>query len=245
MRRAEAFAVLALVMAVRSEAAPPGETVVADVDLAAFTTKTPWRFVARQAPPMPDPLGLAETVPGLVTLCLQHARSCDPAVRRSVTGDEGPFAEAHELAYVRTVRPCGPARPPLLILQTRSLPGGNGDQAVLTQALAYDRAGDRFARVFARQVGHNNNQEVRFLERGRLAGAFVTAVPTQDAPFAYWITVETPDAAYRYHQAARFRSRVRYGDGDPRAVIDAEMSAILRSMAGRRVCSAVPPSTNH
>lgn len=239
--RCAAGPAIALVLAAPAQAAPPAR-IIADIDLAPFHARAAGHLIIRQASPVPDPQGMQETVPGPIALCLERAGGCDKALGSSVTGDDGPFSEPHDLGLAKIVRPCGPARPPLLVLRTLSLPGGNGDQAVLTQALAYDRKADRFVRAFARQVGHNNNQEVRLIERGPLAGAFVTAVPTRTAPFAYWVTVETPDAAYRYRQAVRLRSRVRYGDGDPRAVIDAEMPAILRAMAGRRVCAA--PSTN-
>jgi hypothetical protein len=79
-------------------------------------------------------------------------------------------------------------------------------------------------------VGSNNNEEVRYVASGPLKGAIVSAEPTTDRPYDYWIIVNhlTPD--YRYKQALRYRSATLYNDGNPLAVIDSEMPNILRRL---------------
>jgi hypothetical protein len=47
-----------------------------------------------------------------------------------------------------------------------------------------------------------------------------------DAPFAFWITVNTITPSFKYHQALRYRSATTYGDGNPLPVIDSEMPEI-------------------
>ena len=50
----------------------------------------------------------------------------------------------------------------------------------------------------------------------------------------YKFNFSTPGTgAHPYRQLLRYRSSVRYGDGDPRPVIDAEMPAILRHLPKR------------
>jgi len=76
--------------------------------------------------------------------------------------------EPHYLNQARIVYPSGRTGRPLLLLQTASIHSGDGDQAVFTQLLAYDRSRDRFEQVYGHQTGHNNNQDVRFIASGPL-----------------------------------------------------------------------------
>lgn len=223
-----------LLIAIASPAASPRPPVAIDLT-GPFATRTPWRLTATQGPDIPDPVMGEGTVPGAVRLCLAHpGGACRPDLARLLTPPSGAdsFSDAHELLAARIVRLRG--RPPLLLLRVGSLHGANGDQRIATALLAYDRTADRFVPVFTKQTGRNNNQEVRYIETGPLAGDVIVAQPTSTAPFAYWITVSAPAAgAQRYRQRLRYRSTVRYGDGDPRAVIDAEMPAILRRLPKR------------
>lgn len=202
-----------------------------DIDLArAMGTAGSWHLLAWQGPPIPDPL-TGDRVPGPVRLCLSRdgGRRCSPDLTRLLVPATGPdeFAEPHEVLAARVVHAGGA---PLLLLRVGSLHSGDGDQRIATAVYAYDRAHDRFMQRFAQATGRNNNQEVRVLERGPLAGRIVSAIPTTTAPFGYWITVHARDAGGRFRQVLRYRSSVRYGDGDRRAVIDAEMPAIERRL---------------
>ena len=218
-----------LLIAASSPAAPP---LPDTIDLTRpFATRTPWRLAATQGPAIPDPILGEGTVPGAVRLCLGHpGGACQPDVPRLLTppGGADPYAEAHDLLAARIVHPRD--HTPLLLLRVGSLHGANGDQRIATALFAYDRAADRFTH----RTGRNNNQEVRYIDAGPLAGDVIVAEPTRTAPFAYWISVSAPGTrAHPYRQLLRYRSSVRYGDGDPRPVIDAEMPAILRHLPKR------------
>lgn len=227
-----ALAAAAAVVPVAASSAAPRASVTIDLTRP-FETRTPWRLTATQGAPIPDPILGEGKAPAVVRLCLGHPQggACRPDLSRLLVppGGADAYAEAHELLDARIVRPR--ARAPLLLLRVGSLRGVNGDQRIATALLAYDRASDRFVPVFIKRTGRNNNQEVRYVATGPLAGNVVSAEPTSDAPFAYWITVSAPaDGAQPYRQLLGYRSGVRYGDGDPRAVIDAEMPAILRRL---------------
>ncbi|WP_287977862.1 hypothetical protein [Sphingomonas sp.] len=219
-----------------------GRTIAA-IDLAKpFGTRSPWRFVATQGAAVPDPLGDPDdAIPGVIRLCFSAgpATACQPNMDKALVygGKPDDFAQPHYLEMVRIVRP----RPdlPLLLVRVASRHGGNGDQRVAVVAYRYDRAADAFAPAFARQVARNNNQEVRYIEHGPLQGAFVTAMPTQDAPFGFWMTVDRIGGDGRYREVLRYRSATRYGDGNPLAVIDSEMPGLQRRLGlwrpGRRL----------
>ncbi|HIV78570.1 MAG TPA: hypothetical protein H9899_13700 [Candidatus Sphingomonas excrementigallinarum] len=189
-----------------------------------------WRLVASQGPDVEDPGG--DTAPGKLHLCLTRdgGRTCRPALDDLLANPSQPgsFDESHYLESARIVRPS--ADRALLWVQVASVHAGNGDQRVGRMALSYDRAGGRFLPVFRQQTSRNNNQEVRFIEKGALRGAIVSAVPTSDAPFGFWITVNRMNASGRYTPVLRYRSGTRYGDGNPLAVIDSEMPETLRRL---------------
>ncbi len=189
-----------------------------------------WRLVATQGPDEEDPSG--NTAPGTLHLCITRdgGKSCHPALDDLLDRPDqpSPFDQAHYLEAARIVR-ANPNRA-LLWVQVASVHAGNGDQWVGRMALSYDRAANRFVPVFRQQTGRNNNHEVRFVERGRLRGAIISAVPTSDAPFGFWITVNRMDTSGRYAQVLRYRSGTRYGDGNPLAVIDSDMPETLRRL---------------
>ena len=140
------------------------------------------------------------------------------------------FTDPHYLEAARIEPPGATARQALLLVRAASLHSINGDQAVGTQVLAYDRAADSFRIVYAKVVGRNNNQDVRYIERGPLAGLIVSAEPTGDAPFGYWITVSRRTQPLAFTQVLRYRSATRYGDGNDLAVIDSEATNIAHRL---------------
>ena len=236
--------VLAGALATALAAAPagadpvPAPTVIATLDLSGpFDTHAPWTLTASQAPPIPDPFGSPggpgrddaapdDTVPGAITLCLRRAAEpCDKRLQLPMFDTSGSdvFSERHYLRRAAIVRARGQ---PVLLLQTASLPSGDGDQLQLTQALVF-RA-NRFALAFEHWTARNNNQETRFVDAGALAGSIVVAEPADTAPFGYWLTVHALTPAGAYRPVLRVRSATTYGDGNPLPVIDSEMPNIQR-----------------
>jgi hypothetical protein len=211
------------------------ERQVADIDLSkAFVTPEKWRFLATQGRPVPDLVYPGQQIPGLINFCLRAsaAGACHAdilATPRPEATVDYKFYEPHYLREARLVYPNGASRPPLLLVQSASGQGGDGDQLVFTQLLAY-RSG-RFERVYAQATGHNNNQDVRYVNSGPVKGSVIFAEPTCcGAPFGFWVTVSrlTPD--YVYKTVLRYRSATRYNDGNSLAVIDSEMPNIQKRL---------------
>ncbi len=227
-----------------ARAAPaPEQEMVASIGLAdALGTRSAWQLVAVQGPPVEDPGG--DEAPGVVTLCLREGASgpCDPqlrdALRAASAGDL--FSEPHYLDEARVVHDRRVSGRPLLLVRTASLHSGDGDQLVLTQALAYRRDADRFVRVYDHVVGTNNDQEVRYVEAGPLEGDIVSVEPTSDAPFGFWVAVSVPASGSAYEALLRYRSATRYGDGNALPVIDSEMPNILQRLGVWRPGSPLP-----
>lgn len=225
-------------------AAPAGpERMVASLDLAGpFQARTPWRFTAMQGSAMPDPVGYDETVPGAIHLCvsMDGGRTCQPDLDHLLTlpAADDLYARPHFLQDARIVQPrAGEA---LLLVQVASLHAVNNDQRVAMSMLAYDRQKDSFVSVYAHRTGRNNNQDTRYIAEGPLKGAIITADPTQDAPFGFWIVVSRRVGAGSYQQVLRYRSATRYGDGNPLAVIDSDMPEIERQLGLWRPGMALP-----
>ncbi len=213
----------------------PPEKVVASIDLSKpFATRSPWRLTATQGPEIADPTGMEGVVPGPILACLRKGgdQSCSSDLGKPLhVGRESDlFDEPHFLQTAQVVRPRGPSARALLLVQLASVQSADGDQRVATQLLAYDRARDGFVAVFTHVTGRNNNQEVRYIDKGPLRGAVVTAEPTENAPFGYWIAVNALTPAYGYRQTLRYRSATRYGDGNPLAAIDSEMPNIQQHL---------------
>lgn len=195
-----------------------------------FQTRSPWRLVVTEGAPVKD-YG-DNDAPGALTLCLQKG-SAGTCLSEPVTPPPSASAgaasnvwEPHYLLTAKVVYPNGPTRAPLLLLVTGSLYSGDGDQVVSTQLVRYDADRDEFRRVFSQRTGHNNNQETRFIVEGPLRGSVITAEPQQKPPYGYWVVVNTLSSAQAYRQALRYVSATRYNDGNPLAVIDAEMPNI-------------------
>lgn len=209
-------------------AAPSSPAVLASIDLTrAFGTRSAWSFTATAAAPTADPMGGNDKVPGVVTICLRNGASgaCDPQLQGALHAPaiDDPYDLPHYLNQARIVHPDRIPRRPLLLVKTASVRSGDGDQLELTQVLAYEPGLDKFVRIYAHSTGHNNNQEVRYMDAGPLQGDIISVEPTADAPYGFWVTVNALTPAYTYQQIVRFRSATRYEDGNPLSVIDSEM----------------------
>ncbi|WP_197733015.1 hypothetical protein [Paraburkholderia pallida] len=224
------FATLTAPVACFAQAvAKPATHVISSIDLSKpFGTSSPWRFIASQGPDVQDPIGARDSAPGVVFPCItpDNAKTClpdtDSALRRKKDADF--LSEPHFLLDARIVH--ASAEHALLLLELGSFETGDGDQLKGTQVYAYDRGRDSFALVYAHQTGRNNNQEVRFIADGPLQGEIILVDPTRDAPFGYWVAVNSRAGGGSYREVLRYRSATTYGDGNPLAVIDAEMPNI-------------------
>lgn len=205
------------------------------IDLARpFAAASAWRLSIDQGPPVADPNYDGEKAPGALRLCLSRneRKPCEVELeslqgsKQKAPAEERIWNDAHYLGQTEIVLPRGPGKPPALLIQAASLQGLNGDQANFTQVFVYRRNSDRFERVYSFQTAHNNNQEVRFMTSGPLAGDIISVEPTGGAPFGFWVTVNAPQADGSYRQRLKFRSATRYADGNPLAVIDSEMANI-------------------
>jgi hypothetical protein len=58
----------------------------------------------------------------------------------------------------------------------------------------------------------------------------ISAEPQNRRPYGYWVTVSRPAPDGTYRQALHYLSATRYNDGNPLAVIDAEMPNIQRRL---------------
>ena len=105
---------------------------------------------------------------------------------------------------------------------------------------AYDRKEDRFRVIFYNMMGRNNNEEGRFVENGPLLGSVIVVYPTNDAPFTYFVEVYKRVSDSDYSQVLRYRGNTRYGDGNPLAVIDSEMTETLRRLGLWKEGDALP-----
>ncbi|MFC5865251.1 hypothetical protein ACFPT7_23300 [Acidicapsa dinghuensis] len=195
-----------------------------------FHTRSAWRLVVTEGPPVKDYGG--NDAPGVLTVCLYKgpAGPClsEPVALplRTTTPDDPIAWEPHYLITARVVYPRGPKAAPFLLIITGSLLSGDSDQIVSTQLVDYDADNDTFRRVYGKSTGHNNNQEIRFITDGPLQGSVITAEPQEHLPYGYWIVVNklAPDDVY--HRVLRYRSATLYDDGNPLAVIDSEMPNI-------------------
>ena len=223
---------------------------IASLDLqAAFKTRAPWTFTATQGPDVPDETSGSpgDTIPGIITPCLSrdHGKTCDPVLTQALrpdVPDDGFYADPHFLDQA-TIEHL-PGGRPILLVRARSVYSVDGDQVVVLRAFTYDRAHDRFTLAYRHATGHNNNQDLRFMTSGPLAGAIVAAEPTQGAPFGFWMTVDTVSATGAYKQTLKYRSATGYGDGNPLGVIDSEMPNLLRHLGKWKPGQALPlPAT--
>jgi hypothetical protein len=241
-----------------TDARPPSAKVEIDL-VRPFHARSPWRFVATQEPAVFEPVDPAligsipkgftgSWTPGVIRLCLRVSptASCAPdlvAMAQPPPPIRYSDWEPHYLNQAQLVYPRGKTAPPLLLLQTASAHSGDGDQAVYTQLLAYSRARDRFAQVYAHVTARNENEEVRFIKSGPLKGDVISVEPTSDPPYGYWVTVDMLTPATTYTQTLRYRSATHYNDGNRLAAIDSEMPNIERRLGLWRPGSPMPLPT--
>jgi hypothetical protein len=212
---------------------PAQDKLISSIDLSqSIGTKSSWRFMALQGPDTTESVTMGP-IPGKIRLCVtrDNGASCFPSldhVLRSSAGDDD-YSDPRYLTDARIVHPRTDR--PLLFIQAASQQSGDGDQRVATMALAYDHAQDSFSLVYAKQTGRNNNQEIRYITDGPLLGEIISAEPTDNAPFGFWITVDRLGPTAGYKQVLRYRSATRYGDGNTLAVIDSDMPNILQKLS--------------
>jgi hypothetical protein len=220
-------------------AAKAAPMVIASIDLSkSFGTRSLWSFQATQGSEIDDP-GL-DQIPGAITLCLSKSATgvCDPSLLTAfpnLAGLDDPSLEAffgvpHYLYESEIVYPEGTGHAPLLLVQTASASGGDGNRGILTQVLAYNRANDHFFRIYSHFMGSNNDQEARFINAGPMRGDIISVDPTSNAPFAFWIVVNALTPSFKYRQVLRYRSATLYGDQNQLLVIDSEMPNIQQRL---------------
>jgi hypothetical protein len=218
-------------------AAAPGR-IVTRLDLTApFAARTPWTFVAVQAPPTTDPFDKTE-LPGPITFCLVHDVSPDcagPAFppQAGQTRAQWQDSDNHRVLDARIAAG-------RLLLAAQSAPSGDGDRLLSNFVLSYDRTSDTVVGAFANATPRNNNQQTRLVEAGPLAGDIIVDEPTQNAPFTYFITVYAQAKPGRYETRLRYRGKTVYGDGNKLAVIDSEMPEILQRLHVRHAGDPLP-----
>jgi hypothetical protein len=239
-----AQAVIALALATVLAAQSLTSSVISNIDLSGpFSTREAWRFIATQGPSI-DGL-YDEKEPGQIQLCLRATPSapCDPQLLNAldVTSSASQrFVQPHYLNAAKVVYPRENTDQPLLFIQTASLHAGNGSQLVLTQVLAYENSQTRFMRIYEYTTGTNNNEEVRYISSGRLKGDILSVVPTENAPYGYWVVVNALTPHYSYKTVLRYRSATRYGDRNPLAVVDSEMPNIEQRLGFWKSGMALP-----
>lgn len=213
-----------------------------------FQTKSPWTLVVAKQPDEQSSVeDGAGNRTGAVSLCFveNDKPDCSEEMFLAKYRDEkgnlvsGP-PTFYEL-FASDVVFSGPGRTlPLLRIQSCPIRSANGDCEVSAFLFAYDRKTDRFRVVFFNEVGRNNNQEIRFVEKGPLFGSVVVAYAGYDPPFTYFMEVYKRVAGGEYSRVLKYRGNTRYGDGNPLAVIDSEMPETFRRLNLWKAGDALP-----
>ncbi len=203
-----------------------------------FQTKPRWSLVvAKQPDDQSSDRNGGDAPRGLASICfLRNGQpDCSPELflrkyrdqRLGFETSPGPF---YEISASDIVFSAPGNTLPLLRIKTCTIGGATGNCGVSTFLINYDRNADKFFTVFFKQVGRNNNEEVRFVEQGPLLGSVIVTYPTSNAPFGYYVEVYQRPSGGQYAEVLRYRSNTRYGDGNPLAVIDSEMPETLRRL---------------
>lgn len=204
-----------------------------------FATTSPWALVvARDAIPPPADLAMMGNASPLA-VCFVKALIPICSEARGHAGDSW-FDMTNGLAA--GVVFAGPDQTqPLLMLQTLSAHGLNGNASIGTKLFEYDRKTNGLRQAFANvNGGTNNNAATRFVEQGPLRGDVIVNYPTDDAPYAYWVEVYAPGKSGRYARILHYRSITHYGDGNPLAVADSEMPEIMKRLGFWKTGDALP-----
>jgi hypothetical protein len=205
-----------------------------------FATTSPWALVVAQdaRPASADLAMLGNGSPIVICFVKALTPSCTDA-RGHAAHNWFDMAYGLDAAAVVFTGP-GQTRP-LLMLQTFSAHGINGNASIRTKLLAYDRKADGFRKVFANvNGGTNNNAATRFVEHGPLRGDVIVDYPTDHAPYRYWIEVYAPAKSGQYARVLRYRGRTGYGDRNPLPVADSEMPEVLRRLGLWKPGDALP-----
>lgn len=205
-----------------------------------FATTSPWALVvAQDARPPPADLAMMGNGSPIV-ICFVKALTPSCAETRGLA-DHNWFDMTNGLNAAAVVF-AGPGQTRrLLMLQTFSAHGMNGNASIGTELFEYDRKADDFRPVFVNvNGGTNNNAATRFIEHGPLQGDVVVDYPTGHAPYTYWIEVYAPVKSGPYARILRYRGRTRYGDRNPLAVADSEMPEILERLGLWKPGDALP-----
>lgn len=214
------------VIAVASHSGAANPKVISHIDLTEpFATATQWTFVAAQDPHSPTEI----EEHGPISVCLVKAVHPDCSEKfYKQTGDFDPWFETPYHLFAGKIVYAGPNKTmPLLFIELCGAQGFNGNCGVATALYRYDRASDRFVRVFQNLTGRNNNEDTRFVESGPLQGDIIVNEPTQSAPYTYWIEVYRANDVGQYTRILLYRGQTHYNNGNPLAVADSEMPAIL------------------
>lgn len=218
-----------------------------------FGTRSQWTFVAAQLPGSRTN-AVGEIVhSGPLAICFVHGSTPRCTHTASDQASHPPSPQDLFRFYAAKVVVAGADHgDPLLLVTTAGASGADGNHGIYTRLFSYDRRKNAFRVVFHDMTGSNNNQETRFIGHGPLRGDVIVAVPTQTAPYAYWISVYVRNGEGRYsHPALRYRSATRYNDGNRLAVIDSEMPDILERFGKWRpgdplpVPARLPPGCAH
>lgn len=192
-----------------------------------FKTASRWELVVTKETDLEDEM----IDPSPVTICFVRGDVPDCSeealfsISDGIVDDQGRLF--HKFLEARIVYASADRTEPLQLLRTCSISGGNGSCGIYTFLFEYKHSRDQFQLLFHDIVPHNLNGATRFVEAGPLLGDVVSATPTSNAPYGYFVSVYRRDAAGHYARILRYRSRTHYSDGNRLPVVDSDMPEIL------------------
>jgi len=187
-------------------------------------TTTPWELVVAKE------TDIAATDFGdenPVTICFVHNRNSE-CTENALFPIANPSVGSRLFYAFRDARLVNGPSGPMLVITACSRAGGNGNCGIYTLLFVYDQPSDQLRLIFHDVVPRNNNGATRFIEKGPLQGDVISVTPTNNAPYAYFVTLFTQGGTGRYVRILRYRSRTHYNDGNRLAVIDSDMPELLR-----------------
>jgi hypothetical protein len=192
-----------------------------------FKASSRWELVATKETNLQDEL----IDPNPVTICFVRSDVPDCSEKRlfpisdGIADNQGRLF--HDFLEARVVYASADRSAPLLLLKACSMAGFNGNCGIYTFLFAYDHSRDHFYLAFNDIVPRNLNGTTRFVEAGPLRGDVVSATPTSNAPYGYFVSVYRSDESGHYVQILRYRSKTHYNDGNRLSVVDSDMPEIL------------------
>jgi hypothetical protein len=172
----------------------------------AFKAVSRWELVATKETDLQDEM----IDPDPVTICFVRSDVPDCSekwlfpISDGIADNQGRLF--HNFLEARVVYASADRTAPLLLLKSCSWAGVNGNCGIYTFLFAYDHSRDQFHLVFHDIVPHNLNG-TRFVEAGPLLGDIVSATPTSNAPYGYFVIVYRRDTSGHYGQILRYRSK--------------------------------------